>query len=230
MEFLKSSPDFFTNDVINIQRFMKEKSNVRRQQFSDIWESEKDLPDGWKSRVVNGCNTTKRIFMSVNGTQYYSERKVLEQMIKENYDQTQIKKMQCYMKREGWEANRFLPEGWMIRNGPNGGSFRNMIISSEGDSFHSYLGAVEYMKSIKKYTEKDISLIQDIMNEKVKERNENNEEWIGSKSLPAGWKTRICRGINGKKFFLSPDGIQFPCSRVALQHMIKENYQAKEIK
>ena len=56
------------------------------------------------------------------------------------------------------------------------------------------------MKSIEKYTIKDVELVQEVINEKLIERTEKSEDWIEDKNLPRGWKTRIT-GTTRKQFF-----------------------------
>ena len=52
-------------------------------------------------------------------------------------------------------------KGWMIRSSQ--AKTKNMILSSEGNSFHSYLAAVEYMKATEKYSSKDVDLMQEVI-------------------------------------------------------------------
>ena len=225
-DFLSSSEKYGKDDVEKIKKFMKEKSAERRQE-SDLWKSEKILPTGWKSRYINGFKHQRKIFLSPEGAQFASERVAFQHMVENNYAPSEIQKMQNCMTKEGWEYNKYLPKGWMIRTITQGTS-KNMILSSEGKSFHSYVMAVEYMKSNEKYTSKDIELIQEVINEKLMERTENNEDWFEDRNLPQGWKIRIT-GATRKQFFLAPDGLQFPSRRAALQHMIQENYGDKEV-
>ena len=148
-------------------------------------------------------------------------------MIKEQFESKEIKQMKSCVKRfEGYEENQFLPEGWFVMQNKS----KHRYVSSEGLTFPSFASATEFMRLNEKYTDDDIFWMEKVMEEIGKKRNENKFSWIEDKSLPAGWKVRIADGKVGKQFYLSPDGVQFPCKRGSLQHMIKEKYEYQEIK
>ena len=115
MDYIKSNPKYNIDDITNLQTFMKQRSKERRQSL-DSWESNDKFPIGWKRRVVNGFKHSRNMFMSPSGEQFASERVALEHMIENKYDPAEIAKMQEIMKEAGWEMNRFLPDGWMIRS------------------------------------------------------------------------------------------------------------------
>ena len=182
-EFLKSNEKYTKDDVEKMMKFLKNKSAVRRME-SDLWESDENLPNGWKRRSISGWKSSKTIYMSPEGSQFFSERVAYQHIVENEYGQGQVLKKQNYMLSKGWKFNKFLHEGWMIRATPD--KTKNMILSSEGKSFHSYLTAVEYMKSIEKYTIKDVESVQEVINEKLIERTEKSEDWIEDKNLPRG--------------------------------------------
>ena len=141
-------------------------------------------------------------------------------MIKEQFESKEIKQMKsCVIRFEGYEENQFLPEGWLVTQYKGS---KHKLVSSEGMTFPSFASATEFMRLNEKYTDDDIFWMEKVMEEIGKKRNKNKSSWVEDKSLPAGWKVRIADGKVGKQFFLSPDGVQFPCKRGSLQHMIKE--------
>ena len=57
------------------------------------------------------------------------------------------------------------------------------------------------------------------MKKKMKARSEEKPEWEADETVPAGWRTRL--GGDGRKVFLSPDGLKFQTRRTALIHLLE---------
>ena len=71
-------------------------------------------------------------------------------------DKNKVKKPFLFQKSDAltnWFRNEYLPEGWLCQKNAN----RNIKLRSiEGRRFSSYRSAMEYMKSVPKYTENDM--------------------------------------------------------------------------
>merc|ERR1719318_1062631 len=97
--------------------------------------------------------------------------------------------------------------------------------------FESFITAVEFLNSSQKYNSGHVEKIQKFMKEKSTGRRQLSELWECDENLPKGWKTRLINGWkNPRRIFLAPDGDQFASERIALQYMIKENYEPMKIK
>ena len=139
---------------------------------------------------------------------------------------------------EGWERSHLLPPGWLIRskagkaeNGKFTGSkaihHSLSILSSEGITFSSQKNAVEYMEKAEGYTEQDILNLANILEDKLMVRRTDLNTWVKSETLPTGWKSRP--GPQSRIFFLAPDGQHFVGGRLALQHMVENEYPVEEV-
>ena len=139
---------------------------------------------------------------------------------------------------EGWERSHLLPPGWLIRskagrveNGKFTGSkaihHSLSILTSEGITLYSQKNAVEYMEKAQGYTELDVLNLANILEDKLMVRRTDFNTWVKSETLPTGWKSRP--GPQSRIFFLAPDGQHFVGGRLALQHMVENEYPVEEV-
>ena len=103
------------------------------------------------------------------------------------------------------------------------------ILSEDGQLFESFLAAMEFVKSDPQFTKEDVEKFQNCMTEKANNRRQSLELWREDKNLPSGWKFRTVDGKNIKRIYLDPSGSQFTCGKTALLHMIKKQYEEKQV-
>ena len=139
---------------------------------------------------------------------------------------------------DGWERSHLLPPGWLIRskagkaeNGKFTGSkaihHSLFILTSEGITLCSQKNAVEYMEKAEGYTDQDVLNLANLLEDKLTVRRTDLNTWVKSETLPTGWKSRP--GPQSRIFFLAPDGQHFVGGRVALQHMVENEYPVEEV-
>ena len=153
-------------------------------------------------------------------------------MINEKYPTEEVEDMRRMLRFEGWEINKNLPKGWRMRYSFSSVESTNMsLLTSEGKEFKSYKPAIEFMESNQNYTKNDINDMKLLIEEKCTVRRQSIKDWGEDETVPSGWKVRVAHGKAeaGKKFFLSPEGKQFPCRKAALQFMIKESYSEDQV-
>ena len=81
------------------------------------------------------------------------------------------------------------------------------------------------------YLKKDLDRIDQLQGKKSTEQREKGNKWEeNSESVPKGWKRRICEGESKAEFILSPTGAQFKSRYVAIQDMIKNEFDEEEVK
>ena len=135
------------------------------------WEASEYLPEGWLGRV----NSDSVGILSAEGEQFDSldlasnfmksseaftqediDALYLYKDLRTHEDKNKVKKPFLLQKPEdltNWFRNEYLPEGWLCQKNAN----RNIKLRSiEGHRFSSYRSAMEYMKSVPKYTENDM--------------------------------------------------------------------------
>ena len=80
IEYMKASYTYNEEDIKGIQFLVEELSGARRTQSSEFLEN-KDLPQGWKSKLTT-CG--KEFFISPEGQQFVGQRNVLQHLINSN--------------------------------------------------------------------------------------------------------------------------------------------------
>ena len=102
-------------------------------------------------------------------------------------------------------------------------------LSIEGVVYSSMKTAVKFMRDCGQYKEEEILRCQKFVKKENRSSIYNRFNWSEDKLLPSGWKSRIADGAEGRKYFLMPDGNQFPSLFSAFQFMVKEKYDSEDI-
>ena len=102
------------------------------------------------------------------------------------------------LRNEGWDSSELLPENWMS----NGCAF----ISKEGFYFESPLKVLQFLQRFvgNSLAESDLAKVQNFLRSKF------------------SWQTS--ETSKGKSSVTFSDGNKFPSKRLALQHLIKNNF------
>merc|ERR550519_742400 len=130
------------------------------------------------------------------------------------------KKKKCAKKYDWISGDATVPEGWKIRHCTRkDGRNISYFLSPGGESFVTRLQCLQDLIKIE-------AMVSELGKKSSKERYDWNEN---DDTVPKGWKTRVYEGKRTVKFFLAPDGTQFPCRRAGLQHMISQKYHQVEI-
>ena len=99
-------------------------------------------------------------------------------------------------KSKSWKTNEFLPGGWMSKETKTG----IRVKTDNGRVFKSYKLAAKVMKSLDKYTNKDVESLYLYPNGGIVKQNRVKEGWSTNKYLPEGWmgkKTVVKEGKTG---------------------------------
>jgi uncharacterized protein YbdZ (MbtH family) len=206
MEFIKSNPGYSNDDVQKMQNCIKEKANRRRQSL-EIWEEDKKLPGGWRSRTIDGKNI-KIIFLTPNGAQFTCGRTALLNMIQEKYDDketssenntaieellnskrfdeddvSKVKELMAEKRTlrrqtlESWEDDKNLPDGWRFRIA-EGVRGVMFFLAPDGKQFQTRRAAYQHLIT-EKYNAKDIEIMKGLLIA--------FEKWQEHSKLPQGW-------------------------------------------
>ena len=195
----------------------------------DDWIEDETVPSGWKRRIIGASG--REYILRPDGKQFMTRCIALQHMVEENYSMVEIKAMRSKLCFEGWNEDNCLPEGWLYKvwegkiNGRTSRSYK--FFSLEGTVFESMKTAIEFMEMCGYYSEETLENCRRFM--KKENRNSNGERFhweTEDSAAPYGWKTRI---TEGRKFFLMPDGNQFPSLFSAFQHMVKNDYLLSQI-
>ena len=230
LDFMKDNNRYDDQDIENMKKLIEEKTDVRRNTLND-WMEDQSLPRGWKLRRGAG-KTGKDFFLAPGGKQFGSRKLCLQYMMEQNFPSTEIEEMRKCLLFEGWESSPNLPKKWLFKQTENStasGARHRKFLTDKGLEIRSFSKAMEFLVETDGFTEKDFEGIQTFADEKLIERRIKSDDFTKNESVPPGWKTRMSDGKSSKQLFLSPDGQQFISRRVALQHMIQNNFPLKSI-
>ena len=212
----------------NFDAFQQHES-VRRRTFGYDWtEDDPTVPEGWMIRVNEG-RTRRTFLLSPEGVQYQSRRLALHSAVAENKDFQLIESLRSLLHHEGYESSELLPANWFYQYVSENAYH---IVRETGDTFESFISALDFMRSNLFYSEEDISNMEKFAELKKIEKRQNREDFHSDPSLPENWRTKEIVNKRGRKinFYISPDGLnKFACRRLALIHMITNNFPLADI-
>ena len=212
----------------NFDAFQQHES-VRRRTFGYDWtEDDPTVPEGWMIRVNEG-RTRRTFLLSPEGVQYQSRRLALHSAVAENKDFQLVESLRSLLHHEGYESSELLPANWFYQYVSENAYH---IVRETGDTFESFISALDFMRSNLFYSEEDISNMEKFAELKKIEKRQNREDFHSDPSLPENWRTKEIVNKRGRKinFYISPDGLnKFACRRLALIHMITNNFPLADI-
>ena len=172
------------------------------------WEENESVPVSWKVRTSAG-SSGKEYILRPDGQQFMSRINALQHLIKEGYDEADLRAMKNKLCYEGWTTSEYLPSGWLC------------VV------FGSNITAVEYMKESPDYTELDEARCKEFSKRRNQETQELRFEWQeGDHTLPRGWKIRK---TGERENILSPEGVQYLSRVVSLTDMVKRGFRETDI-
>jgi len=229
LEYIKAnSVDYTEEQVANFQEFQTilRKTSVLKR---DGWLEDETVPTGWKRRVIGASG--RESILRPDGKQFMTRCSALQAMMEENHDDEDIQSMRSKLCYEGWNEDNCLPEGWLYKlweakvNGKTCRSYR--FFSVEGNILESMKTAMEFMKACGTYTRKTIKNCKKFLKKGNRNKNGGKVQWKNDDGeAPFGWKSRVSEG---RKFYLMPDGKQFPSLFSAFQHMVKNDFLLSQI-
>jgi len=235
VEHMRKDGKYSVEDIEKLEEGFSKQNKKKCAQKYDWISGDQTLPAGWKIRHClrkDGKNTS--YFLSPGGESFVTRLQCLQYLIKENGND--IEEMRSKLEHESWFSdNSVLPAKWLmkkIESYQKDGQYQIDIryLSPEGVLFKSTKAALAHMKKNGNYTKDDTEKIEAMVSEQSKESRYSRYDWNeNDDTVPKGWKTRVFEGKKTKKFFLAPDGTQFACRRVGLQHMISKNNEEDEI-
>jgi len=230
LDFMKENEAYGDKDLDNLKKMIDDRTDVRRSALND-WVEDQSLPVGWKLRHGVG-KTGKDFFLAPDGKQFGSRKLCLQYMMDQNYPSGEVEEMRKCLSNEGWVSSTNLPNKWMYKQSENStasGARQRRFLTDKGVEIKSFLKALEFLMQNDGFTEKDFEGIQIFADEQLTERRIKSDDFTNNESVPPGWRTKMSDGKCSKQLFLSPDGEQFANRRVALQHMLQENFPLNEI-
>ena len=201
VKFMEASNDYTLDQIENIQKL-----SLSRQPKATglVWiENDPTLPPDWKL----SSDTTKKNILSPEGTVFINRRLALNHMAKNNYPEKCLEEMRSYLKAEGWETSKDLPEGWKLKSKIKGATYLNPC----GRLFQSSRKAVTYLEQFGNCNEDTIAQLkrlnhpmkQNLRSTELKKSNKvtddkiynknllQNEGWKPNENLPSNWKLKL---------------------------------------
>jgi len=244
-DFMEKEAGYGQEDVERMKELMQDMSARSRLEINqEGWREEAGLPAGWKIKLAEAHLTEKEWFLAHDGQQFNGRRLALQHMLGNGYKEADICTMKATMEGSGWSSHNLLPAGWIVRKEKQKTPLRKtgdfgrhhfsiMFISSEGDLFNSFVKASEYLTESGKYTEDDVSKLQELKVELANNRRLGNDHlWKEEDNLPEGWKVKTVHNQNElhtKRFYLSPEGTSIGGARQALQHMVERQFGEEDL-
>ena len=232
--YMKNSPIYNQLHVDNLSTLVDEGRKKIRLEKYGVKQTDNTVPSTWKIKMLNTSGPVQKIqLFAPDGSTFFCRRSALQYMVKEGFNGEEIEEMRMCLKHEGWEEDPLLPSKWRMKRSENysNGEVDYSLMSRDGEMFSSLKTAVEFMESGEEteYSEDDVKNLKTLYENESKLNRQQKYDWAEDPTVPPGWKTRVVDGKLRRKFFLAPDGSSFSCRRSGLQHMIKENFEAKEI-
>jgi len=222
-QFLANNENYNETDLENLSHLANERASDNRK-VQQEWEEKEGLPHGWKVKLSQGG---KKYFLTPDAQSLIGSRAALQHMIKNHFSPSDVEAMKKVMEDDGWIRSEHLPAGWIYRDTSRSSTTGTQIISQEGVVFESQISAREYMESSEAFTATDMEKFDLFSEEKSSRRRMNQQEWEEKEGLPQGWKVKLSQG--GNRYFLTPGGQSLIGSRVALQHMIKNQFSPCDV-
>ena len=196
------------------------------------WLEDETVPPGYKRRLIDNdamVHSWIRTVQAPDGKEFRSRQGALRVLIKKNAPEHEIEQMRSCLIYEDWESHKLLPtENWRLRKQKKEEHRTKInLMSDKGEFFMSYKDASRYVET--NYDSDTLKRMNSLMDILGVEMRMEGYDWSESDSVPQGWKVRIAEGKTGKEFFLSPDGKMFPSRIVAVQHMIREQFNQDDI-
>ena len=110
--------------------------------ISADWDQDSDdsLPEGWKVRRGEG---EFEMFLTAERVQVTGRLKAIEYMIKADYDESEISKLRCGLKRFGWETDPNLPPGYLKKD--DALQSKVFFISPDNEKMVGYAKLLEHL-------------------------------------------------------------------------------------
>ena len=200
---------------------------VRRREDHEGWEEDDNtLPEGWKSRRSG----QSKIFISPDGSQFMNRRLAIKRMLEDGCPEKMLERVRSGLAEEGWEEDIQLPCSWRfktIKGGSGQGKEHLKLLTAGGDTLEGRDAALSLVKAGQEYSEKEFEQLKIFIDIQRVRATSVRYEWNeNDDTIPEGWKSRFG---GSKQFFLSPDGLSFPCRRAGLQYMVKERFEEEEV-
>ena len=93
VRLLNNSEEYTGLHLENLHSFFGEYSSFKRETDESWLEGDEYLPEGWRYKVVNGSNGDYARVLSPKGESFSSKSKALAYMVKNNYEEADVKKM-----------------------------------------------------------------------------------------------------------------------------------------
>ena len=187
------------------------------------WVADQSIPIGW--RIWKGQG--KEMILSPNGIQFGSRREAFQELVAKNYPDTMKAEMFDKLSYEGFQANDYLPFGWIYKKTVEG---ELNFLTREGRLLTSFNEAFEFFRTSWGVSQEDVQKFESFErmtgtgSMKPIVWNENDQ------TVPIGWKTRPAEnGRQNQKLFLSPDGYELKSRRLALKHMIQYGFSQESV-
>ena len=219
-------------DLEMFKRFCQKTLPVysKGKELDQTWmQDHPSVPFGWMVKeAMVGSKTILRI-LSPERNWFPTHRVALKHMIDQGYPEDVIEEMRNCMKHVGWMSDQLLPENWLYKPQKD---YSFEFIDAQGNFMRN---KVEAMKCLQQIEDKEnVFAMEHFFKNRHTTYNRGKEiddSWIADDpSVPSGWMVKKVQGLtNQTHHILSPDRIFFSARRIALKHMIENNYPKPEI-
>ena len=167
LEFIETNDSYSKIEVENFKKFIKKDNPTGATKPRAQWEPALNMaPQGWRTRVRDDG---KRIFRMPDGGQFQTLLDALQHMVKNDYDQNQVRTLRGYLKSEGWEYDGLIPIGCQIKYVTDN---QSSLLGKKGEYFDNIGEAVKFMSSSNEYTEGDLKILKSKFENSAKRKSE----------------------------------------------------------
>ena len=244
MEMMKNSKKYRQKDIDNVNKYIVLKRRERRKS-SDTWETDPELPAGWKFKNTARKDTV--LFLSPKLKVIHGRRALYKHFIKIDQVDAVGKLKKYFVTEDRWTESKYLPSGWLYRarDKTNESGHGYHFLSREGEFLQSIPAVIDYIKVSKSYTESDRDRLSKFLpyalnegrlvraskteprSSMTKSKSTTSRVWTKDSSVPSSW--RISESEGGKVFRDSKGKI-FRSRRLALAQMISNKAGVEDIR
>ena len=207
---IKSEHEAMTEQFLSAFKIQSSKDAARGG-----WMTSDTVPIGWKVRKAEG-KKAKMFFLSPQGIQFSSKVKALQHLIREKYDEEEIRMMRGTILNDKYKEDPSLPVGWMYRKLFSRN--QTLILTSFGDVLESFKQVVIYTQNLDIYSAEVIDKLK-IFSKPTCTEKFSGAQWEEDATVPKGWKIKSSGGKTLS--ILDTHGNQFKCRSAALHFWVK---------
>ena len=240
LKFLESSNSYSNDDI---KAFKSRPASEKKFSKDYDWtEEDPNIPEGWKSTVIQMNSFGKMVpssrFLAPDGRYCSNRIDALRYMVKEGiYTHHDFEIMKGGLLTDGWRMDENLPAGWYMKprkDKANEATASYHYLTENYRQFDSTKAAVKYIHANpEEFPPDTVAKLEVMVNATAKALCPDKYDWLENRdTLPEGWKYRTVVCSNGleRHFFLAPDGSSYSGRKQAVDYMKKNDFKPDDIK